>query len=81
MSADERRVDVEETYPQAYGVESWEVMRRAPHLGHMHHLCDMANRGVALKVVKKLVKKPKFICKNCGRAAAKEENLCEPVPL
>ena len=55
--------------------------REAPHLGHSQHLCDMANRGVALDVVKDLVKNPKFLCKKCGRVAAKEENLCEPVPL
>jgi len=41
----------------------------------------MADRGVDLETVKALVKNPKFICKKCGRAAAKEENLCEPVPL
>ena len=58
-----------------------EAYAEAPHLGHSQHLCDMAKRGVALQVVKDLVKNPKFICKKCGRAAAKEENLCEPVPL
>jgi hypothetical protein len=72
---------MEETYPQAYPIESLEVMHKAPHLGHRQHLCDMANRGVSIKKYKSLVKKPKFICKNCGRAAAKEENLCEPIPL
>jgi hypothetical protein len=31
---------------------------------------------------KKLVgENPKYICKRCGRAAAKEENLCEPAPM
>ncbi len=56
--------------------------RIAPHLGHSMHLCDMAERGdVSLEQMKALVKDPKFICKKCGRAAAKEENLCEPVPL
>ena len=53
----------------------------APHLGHSKHLCDMAKRGVDLNAYKELVKNAKFICKKCGRAAAKEENLCEPVPL
>jgi len=53
----------------------------APHLGHSKHLCDMAKRGADLETVKGLVRNPKFICKKCGRAAAKEENLCEPVPL
>lgn len=59
----------------------WWGEKGAPHLGHSQHLCDMAIRGVDLKTYKELVKDPKFICKKCGRAAAKEENLCEPVPL
>lgn len=53
----------------------------APHLGHSKHLCDMAKRGVDLQTFKDLVRNPTVICKKCGRAAAKEENLCEPVPL
>ncbi len=54
----------------------------APHIGHANHLCDMAERGeVTLAQMKEMVKDPKFICKKCGRVAAKEENLCEPVPL
>jgi len=59
----------------------YEVPRPAPHLGHSKHLCDMAEKGVDLQTYKDLVRNPKFICKKCGRAAAKEENLCEPVPL
>jgi len=53
----------------------------APHLGHSKHLCNMAKMGADLKMIKNLVKDAKFICKKCGRAAAKEENLCEPTPL
>ena len=30
---------------------------------------------------KKLVKDPKFVCKNCGRAAASEKNLCNAEKL
>jgi hypothetical protein len=42
----------------------------------------MAESGnVTLDQIKELVKNPKFICKKCGRVAALEENLCEPVPL
>jgi hypothetical protein len=36
---------------------------------------------VSLSNFKELVKNPKFICKTCGRAAGKEENLCEPDSL
>ena len=28
-----------------------------------------------------MVKKPRFVCGNCGRAAAKKKWLCEPMPL
>ena len=56
-------------------------LKPAPHLGHAKHLCNMAEQGIDLETVKKLVKNPKFICKKCGRVAAKEENLCEAVSL
>jgi hypothetical protein len=29
-----------------------------------------------LEAYKKYVRNPQFVCKNCGRAAAKAENLC-----
>ncbi len=55
---------------------------KAPHIGHQHHLCHYADTGhVTLEEMKTLIKDPKFICKKCGRAAAREENLCEPTPL
>jgi hypothetical protein len=58
------------------------INRPAPHIGHMNHLCDLADKGqITLDQMKELVKDPKFICKKCGRVANKEENLCEPVPL
>ena len=53
-----------------------------PHIGHQKHLCALAEQGhITLDEMKKLIRDPKFICKKCGRVAAKEENLCEPVPL
>jgi hypothetical protein len=54
---------------------------RAPHLGHSKHLCHLAESGADLDEYKGLVKNAKFVCKVCGRAAAKAENLCEPVAL
>ncbi len=51
------------------------------HLGHAKHLCNLAQQGIELFEYKKYVKNPKYICKKCGRVAAKEENLCEPVKL
>ena len=62
--------------PQAYS-EVYDI-----HIGHKHHLCSLVEEGIAtLDQVKAMVKNPKFICKKCGRVAAKEENLCEPVSL
>jgi hypothetical protein len=34
-----------------------------------------------LEEYKKYVRNPQFVCKNCGRAAAKAENLCSPDAL
>jgi hypothetical protein len=56
--------------------------RRGPHIGHELHLCELAAEGrVSLEEFKSMVKNPKFICKTCGRAAAEELHLCDPVPL
>ena len=55
--------------------------RRAPHLGHINHLCNMVERGIDVESYKRLVKGAKYLCQNCGRAAAKAENLCAPWPL
>ena len=64
-------------------LSGWEPEpRRAPHIGHSNHLCDMAERGrVPLEQMKALIRDPEFICKKCGRVANKADSLCEPVPL
>ncbi len=68
-------------YYNPYG-QFWSEAMGPPHIGHSNHLCDMVEKGVGdMNTFRKLTKNPKFICKKCGRAAAKEENLCEPVPL
>ena len=36
---------------------------------------------MSLDQMKTLVKDPNYICKKCGRAANKAENLCEPAAL
>ena len=52
---------------------------KAPHIGHKHHLCSMAENGeIPLDQIKDLVRNPKFICKVCARTAANKDNLCEP---
>jgi len=46
-------------------------------------LCSMifAPGGMDLRVMKILVKDPKYICRECGRAAINETNLCSPDKL
>ncbi|MCF8069003.1 MAG: hypothetical protein K9L30_10495 [Desulfobacterales bacterium] len=55
-----------------------------PHPGHEAHLCMAHNTGFIeknLEAYKKFVKDGKFVCKSCGRVAAKAENLCDPEAL
>ncbi|MCP8304715.1 MAG: hypothetical protein H3Z50_04515 [archaeon] len=52
-----------------------------PHVRHEKHLCSIVESGATLDEYKKLVRNAKSVCKQCGRVAAKEENLCDPVPL
>jgi hypothetical protein len=55
-----------------------------PHPGHEAHLCMAHNVGFVehhLQEYKKFVRNAKFVCKNCGRVAAKAANLCQPETL
>ncbi len=52
-----------------------------PHINHDKHLCSLVAEGMELADYKELVRNPKYICRICGRAAAGEKNLCDPVPL
>ncbi|MGD9110444.1 MAG: hypothetical protein PVG93_05845 [Phycisphaerales bacterium] len=57
---------------------------RPPHSGHNQHLCYFANLGMHQRreaQYKKLVRGGKYVCKKCGRVAAKPRNLCKPVKL
>ncbi|MBM4305863.1 MAG: hypothetical protein FJ115_03445 [Deltaproteobacteria bacterium] len=66
---------------------------KMPHPEHEIHLCFLENIGYLrspelLEIgvdrreeYKRLVRGAKFICKKCGRAAAKKKNLCEPETL
>jgi len=50
--------------------------------GHEKHLCKMVVGDQAdIETIKPLVRNAKYICGTCGRAAAKAENLCNPIPL
>ena len=54
---------------------------KMPHPMHEQHLCYLHNLGYvqsALDDYKKLVANPQYVCKNCGRAAASDKNLCKP---
>ena len=56
--------------------------RAVTHLGHGKHLCHLVEDiGISVDEYKKLISDAKFLCKNCGRVAAKAENLCEPIKL
>jgi hypothetical protein len=37
--------------------------------------------GLDLKTLKVLIKDPKYVCRDCGRAAANEISLCVPEKL
>jgi hypothetical protein len=45
---------------------------------HEKHLCRLMQKEIEPDELKMLVKDAKYICLNCGRAAAKSENLCVP---
>jgi len=50
------------------------------HKGHAEHLCTLTMNREMDKVAQ-LSLSAKYICHICGRAAAKAENLCEPVEI
>ena len=54
------------------------------HPGHQNHLCVAYAMGYVqthLNDYKELVRNPKFVCKQCGRVAVSEDNLCAPASL
>jgi hypothetical protein len=55
-----------------------------PHPGHENHLCYLQNVGFLKNYpddYRELLKNTQFYCKECGRAAASEDKLCEPEKL
>jgi hypothetical protein len=58
--------------------------KKMPHPSHEEHLCYLQNIGFIesnMKEYKELVRNPKYVCGNCGRAAADAGNLCKPEKL
>ena len=56
-------------------------IKKEPHPGHEKHLCKMVEDKGVTDEIKALIKNPKYVCSCCGRAAAKQENLCSPESL
>jgi hypothetical protein len=57
---------------------------QTPCANHEHHLCQLTGKGLHKsdpKMYHALVQNPAFVCKSCGRVAAKKDNLCSPVKL
>ncbi len=55
-----------------------------PHRGHDKHLCYLNNLGLQIsspEEYRELVRDGRFLCRMCGRVAAREKNLCKPVKL
>ena len=52
-----------------------------PHELHDQHLCKIFESGVSVEQWRELVAEPKYFCRQCGRAASKAENICDPVAL
>ena len=50
------------------------------HPNHANHLCELVSRR-QMSEVARLAKGAAYVCHICGRAAAKAENLCEPVQV
>jgi hypothetical protein len=57
---------------------------KMPHGGHDEHLCYLTNLRFQAENPQdymKLVRDAKYLCEQCGRAAASPDNLCEPIKL
>mgnify|MGYP000021928130 FL=1 len=47
---------------------------------HKGHICVLASQK-KFDLIKQLARDAKFVCFNCGRVAAAESSLCNPMPL
>jgi hypothetical protein len=49
--------------------------------GKLCKLREKDLKGKKLKVIKKLVENPKYICLKCGRVSSEKSTICEPDKL
>lgn len=47
------------------------------------HICKWKKDQIKsdMKLLKSIVKNPKFVCQKCGRAANRKQWLCKPVSI
>jgi hypothetical protein len=60
------------------------AVKKMPHPDHENHLCYLENVGYIdsfPEAYKELIRDPGYMCRICGRAAAKKESLCAPERL
>ncbi len=51
--------------------------------GHNGRMCSVTCCSCHMDVeeLKRLVRRPKYVCRQCGRVARKKRLLCEPISL
>jgi len=54
---------------------------REQEMAEKDHICKWKKERIKddMKLLKSIVKNPKYICQKCGRAAGKKQWLCKPV--
>ncbi len=64
----------------AQPIEEVERKLMNDHPDHRNHLCELARQREMARIGQ-LARGAKYVCHICGRAAARAENLCEPVEI
>ena len=52
-------------------------------MSEMDHICNWPKERIKtdLKLLKSIVRNPRYLCTKCGRAANKKQWLCKPASL
>jgi hypothetical protein len=61
-------------------MEEWAMADQKCSGDHSHHICKLAE-DEQFEYIKHMVKEPQYICRDCGRAANSDDNLCSPVDV